>query len=36
MQNGALVTREVRLALLEFKTLVDSTAETIRVAEREP
>jgi len=33
--RGAIVTREASLALLEFKTLVDSTAEKIRAAERE-
>ena len=33
--RGAIVTREASLALLEFKTLVDSTTEKIRAAERE-
>jgi hypothetical protein len=33
--KGAIVTREARLALLEFKTLVDSTAEKMLAAERE-
>jgi len=34
-QKGALATREARLALLELKILVDSTAEKIHAAELE-
>lgn len=35
LQQGALITRDAHVALLDLKKLVDSAAEKIRVAERE-
>jgi hypothetical protein len=34
-QESAVVAREASLALMEFKTMVDSTAERVRAAERQ-
>ena len=35
LEQGALITRDAHLAILDLKKLVDSAAEKIRVAERE-
>jgi hypothetical protein len=35
LQQGALITRDTYMALMELKKLVDGAAEKIRIAERE-
>jgi hypothetical protein len=35
MQNGALITRDAHVALVELKQLVDRATERLRTAERE-
>jgi hypothetical protein len=35
LENGALITRDARIALAELKNLVDKAAEKLRTAERE-